>query len=59
MNLLVYPVGFVIDIIIYPVMLKYPQPTFLLKHQVCDDYSVQLWLAAMGLDVSNAVPWCF
>jgi len=22
--------------------------------QVCDDYSVQLWLAAMGLDVSNA-----
>ena len=35
-----------------------PQPTFLLKHQVCDDYSVQLWLAAMGLDVSNAVPWC-
>ncbi|CAJ1439433.1 unnamed protein product, partial [Effrenium voratum] len=22
--------------------------------QVCDDYSVQLWLSAMGLDVSNA-----
>ena len=22
---------------------------------MCDDYSVQLWLAAMGLDVSNAV----
>ena len=28
-----------------------------LRRQVCDDYSVQLWLAAMGLDVSNAVTW--
>ena len=27
-----------------------------LRRQVCDDYSVQLWLSAMGLDVSNAAP---
>ena len=60
MNRLVYPLWYVIDIIIYPLMLlkHLNLPSFETRNdQVCDDYSVQLWLSAMGLDVSNAVPW--